>query len=115
METFVGASARWSQVITGDLPSATIPTHPDDIDAITTLCGYSPLFASDVIDDLNVCVNIGSIDGVGGVLGFAGPFLSRDSGGKQPSYGLMKLDALDVETLLESGLLEDTVLHELGA
>ena len=88
---FQAAAARWQQVITGDLP---------DVNGI---------------DDLLITVNVGSIDGSGGTLGFAGPdsFRSNALGGL-PLTGSTTLDSADLANLEAAGILDDTVLHEFG-
>lgn len=88
---FTEAAGRWSQIITADLPD----------------------FAG--VDDLLISVTIADIDGVGGVLGQAGPDVLRPSSlGGLPYAGSTNLDAADVANLASKGTLDDVVLHEFG-
>lgn len=88
---FTAAAQRWSQIITADVPD----------------------FAG--VDDLLISVSITDIDGVGGVLGQAGPDLLRPSSlGRLPYTGSTELDAADVASLASRGTLDDVVLHEFG-
>ena len=53
------------------------------------------------------------IDGVGGILGSAGPCLIRTTGGLT-LYGVMRLDSADVTTLEVAGTFDEVILHEMG-
>jgi hypothetical protein len=90
---FQQAAARWSQVITGDLPNAT--------------------YRGQTVDDILINASAPTIDGVGGILGQAGPDAFR-SGSLLPIHGVMEFDAADMQTMLSSGLLYSVVLHEMG-
>jgi hypothetical protein len=91
--TFQQAAARWSQVITGDLPNAT----------------YGGL----TVDDLLISATAPTIDGVGGILGQSGPDRFR-SGSLLPYHGVMEFDSADMASMESSGLLYSVVLHEMG-
>ena len=87
------ASADWlSQLVTGDLQG----------------------FFHDGrwIDDLRIEATLADIDGIGGVLGQAGPTLIRTSN-LLPIEGLMQFDAADADRMQADGLWEDVVLHEM--
>jgi len=90
---FQQAAARWSQVITGDLPNAT--------------------YRGTVVDDLLINASAIYIDGVNGVLGQAGPDAFR-SGSMLPYHGIMQFDSADLASMESSGLLFSVVLHEMG-
>jgi hypothetical protein len=90
---FQQAAARWSQVITGDLPNAT--------------------YRGTAVDDLLISASAISIDGVNGVLGQAGPDAFR-SGSDLPYHGIMQFDSADLASMENSGLLFSVVLHEMG-
>jgi Leishmanolysin/Bacterial pre-peptidase C-terminal domain len=90
---FQQAAARWSQVITGDLPNAT--------------------YRGQTVDDLLIDASAPTIDGVGGVLGQSGPDAFR-SGSDLPIHGVMEFDSADMASMVSSGLLYSVVLHEMG-
>ena len=88
---FAAAAQRWSEVITADIPD----------------------FGG--VDDLLISVVIEEIDGVGKVLGRAGPDALRPSSlGRLPYIGSTTLDVADVANLASRGTLDDVVLHEFG-
>ncbi len=91
---FDAAEARWEQIITGEIP-----------DVNTSSWG--------LIDDLRVDARIETIDGVGGILGSAGPDGLR-SGSRLPYHGNMRFDSADVENLFVNGQLANVILHEIG-
>ncbi|MEM8911649.1 MAG: lamin tail domain-containing protein [Planctomycetota bacterium] len=83
------AASRWEQIIVGDVP---------DVGSI---------------DDVRIEATAPSIDGVGNILGQAGPtFVRTDS--RIPLQGIMQFDAADVAALEASGDLSDVILHEMG-
>jgi hypothetical protein len=90
---FQQAAARWSQVITGDLPNAT--------------------YHGQTVDDLLIDASAPTIDGVGGILGQSGPDAFR-AGSDLPYHGVMEFDAADMASMVSSGLLYSVVLHEMG-
>lgn len=101
---FMKAAARWSTVITGDLPAVSISKAADS-------CG--PAFAGD-IDDLVIYAVLRPIDGPGGVLGQAGPCYIRQEGSRLPVFGIMEFDSDDVAALEAEGQFEAVILHEMG-
>lgn len=90
---FQQAAARWEQIIIGDLPNAT----------------YNGL----AVDDLLIDASATTIDGVGGILGQAGPDRFR-SGTSIPYHGSMQFDTADLANLQAGGGLVYTVMHEMG-
>lgn len=90
---FQQAAARWSQVITGDLPNAT--------------------YRGQTVDDLLINASATAIDGVNGILGQAGPDAFR-AGTDLPYHGVMEFDSADLASMERSGLLFSVVLHEMG-
>lgn len=102
---FEAAAARISEVIIADLPDLdeTLPAYPE--------CGLEePVLPP--VDDLLVVVDIGHIDGVGNVLGQAGPCYRRSTG-KLPLVGIMQFDEDDLAALEASGELGAVILHEM--
>jgi hypothetical protein len=87
------AVTRWQQVIVGDLPNAVYNGRP--------------------VDDLLIDLQASSIDGVGGVLGQAGPDRFR-SGSQLPYHGSIQFDTADVAQLESNGTFYDVILHEIG-
>lgn len=100
------AVARWRAIITSELADATL-TRP------AAECFDNQPEINETVDDILIYVETDGIDGVGGVLGAAGPCLIR-SASRLPSMGYMHLDAADVAHLADNGQLQDVVLHELG-
>ena len=90
---FQQAANRWGQVITGDIPDAT----------------YNGI----AVDDVLIDASASAIDGVGGVLGQAGPDRLR-AGSLLPIHGAMQFDSADLASLEASGSLYSVVLHEMG-
>ena len=90
---FQAAAARWSQVITGDLPNAT--------------------YRGQAVDDLLINASAVSIDGVGGILGQSGPDAIR-AVSDLPYHGIMQFDSADMASMQQQGLLYSVVLHEIG-
>jgi hypothetical protein len=65
------------------------------------------------VDDLRIWASVPAIDGVGNVLGQAGPCHVR-LGVPFPITGLLRLDAADIAAMEANGTLFDVVLHEMG-
>jgi len=105
---FANAKMRWESVITNDLED--IPVN------------YSPgMYATcpaiyEVVDDLLIFVSVADIDGVGNIVGQAGPCLLRNGGPDDFTAlaGAMTFDIADLEDMDTQGLLEDVILHEMG-
>lgn len=90
---FDRAAARWEQVIVGDVPDAT----------------YNGV----AVDDLLIDAQAVPIDGVGGILGQAGPDSVR-SGTALPIHGTMRFDTADLSAMEANGTLYTVILHEMG-
>jgi hypothetical protein len=95
---FKKAADRWSRVIIGDLPSV--------------------LVGGEVIDDLLIEAQGVAIDGVGRILGQAGPTNLRPAtAGKSallPAKGIMSFDKADLANMEADGTLVDVITHEMG-
>ena|GEM_PF-6407301 len=91
---FTTAANRWAQIITGDLPEVVIETYG-------------------LIDDLVIEATGPYIDGVGGILGQAGPTNIR-SGSYFPASGIMEFDSADLANMEANGSLLNVILHEMG-
>jgi hypothetical protein len=104
---FRKAAARWEGIITKGLTNFSSGRFPPVVDG----CQYP-----DVIDDLFICASYNTIDGVGGILGRAGPVRVRTSDGL-PIVGSMLFETVDVPTLRSGvayGPFLDTIVHEMG-
>ncbi len=87
------ARARWSEIIVGDLPAATV--------------------SGQIIDDVLIDAEGTSIDGRGGILGQAGPTALRP-GSQLPVTGVMAFDTADLAAMEADGSLVNVILHEMG-
>jgi hypothetical protein len=106
---FAAAAARWSGIITADVGNIVVP--PGLITA--NICGIThPAFAGEV-DDLVIFVNVTPLDGVGGLLGRAGPCFTRNSN-NLPIVGIMEFDAADMANMESNGTLTSVITHEMG-
>ena len=95
---FKKAADRWSRVIVGDLPSV--------------------LVGGEVIDDLLIEAQGVAIDGVGRILGQAGPTNLRPAtagaSALLPAKGIMSFDTADLASMEADGTLVDVITHEMG-
>jgi len=95
---FKKAADRWAKVIVGDLPSVTI--------------------GGELIDDVLIEAEGVNIDGVGKILGQAGPtHLRPKSAGAAafiPAKGIMSFDSADLGSMQADGTLNDVITHEMG-
>jgi Leishmanolysin len=95
---FKKAADRWSRVIIGDLPSV--------------------LVSGEVIDDLLIEAQGVDIDGVGQILGQAGPTNLRPAtagaSALLPAKGIMSFDTADLASMEADGTLVDVITHEMG-
>jgi subtilisin-like proprotein convertase family protein len=92
-DAFAIAAKRWSAIITGDIPDATLQ--------------------GELIDDIRIDARGAAIDGVGGILGQAGPTWIR-SDSYFPIAGIMTFDQADLQKLEDDGLLLSVILHEMA-
>jgi Bacterial Ig-like domain (group 1)/Leishmanolysin len=103
---FENAATRWQGLITGDLADA-----PTNIAAGT--CGSASPALNMTVEDLVIFAGVEAIDGVGAVLGSAGPCFIRNSNAL-PTVGVMRFDVADVAGLESSGQFTNVILHEMG-
>lgn len=92
-DAFAIAAKRWSSIIIGDVPDANLQ--------------------GELIDDIKIDARGALIDGVGGILGQAGPTWIR-SGSFLPIAGVMTFDRDDLQKLEDDGLLLSVILHEMA-
>lgn len=104
-DAFTAAAQRWQRVILAGNPDQPLQLPGG-------LFGWTPAFDG-VVDDVMIDVQTPVLDGPGSLLGQAGGYLIRP-GGKQPYYGVMQLDAADLDGELASGQLVTLITHEMG-
>ncbi|HET9438625.1 MAG TPA: leishmanolysin-related zinc metalloendopeptidase [Longimicrobiales bacterium] len=97
---------RWQSVITRDLSD--IP-----VNAPAGSCWEEQPAINERIDDILIFVEFVEIDGVGKILGEAGPCYVRTDNGL-PIIGHLKLDAADLRQMENYGTIDDVVMHEIG-
>ncbi len=103
---FDSAAARWQRMIYGDIPDIPI-VLPDSI----CLDQQPPIDQN--IDDVLILVVVDSIDGPGTILGGGGPCVIR-SASKLPLIGVMIFDSADVDGLMQQGVFDEVIMHEMG-
>lgn len=103
---FRQAAFEWRRRIVGDIPNL-------NVNIPAGVCTGFQASVTGTVDDLIIDVNIGNIDGPGGILGGATPCIIRTTGGL-PLLGWMQFDAADLAVLEAEGTLKDVVLHEMG-
>ncbi|KAH9249370.1 hypothetical protein BASA81_012901 [Batrachochytrium salamandrivorans] len=105
IEAFESAAARWKQIITtGYLSPFTIPKK--------TVCEYKFNRKWVVAADLLIIVKLKRIDGRGNALGDAMPCVVDQF--DHIRVGLMEFDSADVGDMVQRGLFQSIVLHEMG-
>jgi len=112
-QAFTDAVNRITAMIIGDLPDAQIGTtaSPFNVSACNAaFTGVTPV--NEVVDDVIIYASVDSIDGVGRVLGSAGPCLTRTTGGLT-GLGTMRFDVADLANLANAGRLNDVITHEM--
>ncbi len=106
VDSFVRAEAFWEELIIGDLP---------DITTRQQACNGPDIYVEGTIDDLQIFVAVGMIDGPDGILGAAGPCLGRPTWqGGLPLAGFMQFDSEDLERYAQQGRLDEVIIHEMG-
>jgi len=64
------------------------------------------------VDDITITAKLSYIDGIGGILGQAGPTSIR-TGSFLPATGIMEFDSSDAASYQAAGLFDDIALHEM--
>jgi len=90
--TFIASANRISAMIVGDVPDVTINGKK--------------------VDDISITASLKAIDGVGGILGQAGPTALRSSS-LLPATATMQFDSADAQSYLNAGLFDEIVTHEM--
>ncbi len=106
-EAFRNAAERIRTAVIGDLEDLPV----QGLDA--SRCGAGPgVTLNETIDDIIIYASVAPIDGVGRVLGRAGPCFLRTST-LQALVGQMTFDDADAQALITSDRFESIVLHEM--
>ena len=105
-EAFTKAAAKWRTIIVGHVHDVRV-TAPD-----SACADWIPGFTEN-ISDLVVYARIGPIDGAGKILAQAGPCYVN-SASRLTLVGVMEFDQDDLPGLINSGVIDDVVLHEMG-
>jgi hypothetical protein len=99
---FDQAVARWRQVlVAGNDPY--LANEPS----------FCPLI-NETVPGTVIFAKLQPIDGVGGILGQAGPCIVRDAPGHRTAVGLMSFDTADLNAIEAKGQLGDVILHEMA-
>lgn len=96
-DIFVSSANLLTSIIVGDLPNVTV---------------YGTKGGPKTVDDILITAELGYIDGVGNVLGQAGPTSLRTAG-SLPATATMKFDSADV-TDMGPVVFADVVIHEMA-
>ncbi|HET8725751.1 MAG TPA: Ig-like domain-containing protein [Anaeromyxobacteraceae bacterium] len=107
LRAFVDAKERIQEFVIGDVEDAQVNVSA----ALMAQCGGSAL--NQVVDDVLIVAEVTNIDGVGNILGQAGPCFVRSTGTQLPVVGHMMFDSADLANLDTRGALEATILHEM--
>jgi hypothetical protein len=106
-QAFDDAAARWEELIIGDLEDTPVNLPAD-------FCGGGEPALNETVDDVVIHARFRDFgDGVGGILGQAGPCAFRATGGL-PMVGVMEFDTADLAFLESTGELDEVILHEMG-
>ena len=102
-DAFDAAVAKWRRVITGDIGSVDVQTDANQC---------TPAIHA-IVNDVRIYVTLEPIDGVGQVLGSAGPCFIQDES-RLTVVGAMRFDTADLANLENNGQLTTVILHEMG-
>ena len=97
VDIFKASADLLSKIIIGDLPNVTV---------------YGAKGGPKTVDDILITAELGYIDGVGNVLGQAGPTAVRTQG-SLPATATMKFDSADVADM-GAVVFQDVVIHEMA-
>ncbi len=105
---FTRAVQRAQGMITGALEPIDVLNL--NVAANCGVTGVSPL--TETVSDVIIFATVKPIDGVGKIIGSAGPCYIRDPS-NLPVVGVMTFDVADFQGLVNDGRLDEVVLHEL--
>ncbi len=104
---FETAASNWSKVIVGQLSSEAIDLQANQA------CGYGEGAIKQTVNGLLIVATIVPIDGIGGILGQAGPRFIRDGSGL-PVIGCMQFDEADIANMETNNSFGGVIMHEMG-
>ncbi len=106
-EAFQAAARRWESILIGKL-------SPVLLQVPAGRCGANAPALDEVVDDLLILVTLESIAGGGeGIAAASNPcFLRQD--GLHPLAGQLRLEVSDLDALLQAGILEPLIVHEIS-
>lgn len=109
LRSFQTAADRWESIVVGDLVSFPL-NRPEN-----GSCNAGEPAYEGTVDDLMIFVT-SFTDTPGGLLGEAGPCLSRSSGDDAGTnaVGYMRFDTADLDVLEADSNLVETIVHEMG-
>ena len=105
-DAFAKAVVRWRKIITSTMHTTRIIAPAGD-------CASWIPALDETVRDLVVYARLTPIDGVGKILGQAGPCYTNGSS-KLTALGVMEFDLDDLPKLISDGTLDAVVLHEVG-
>ena len=112
-DAFSAAVDRITAMIVGDIPDVAIGTGGTPFQVTQCNSSFTGITGlNETVDDVLIFAKVEPIDGVGQVLGTAGPCLTRTTGGLT-ALGVMRFDSADLADLASKGRLADVVLHEM--
>lgn len=105
---FAAAASAWQSLLVG--------YQDGSIQAISSGSSYTGAFVGDPLTTVFIDANVSPIDGVGSILGSAGPTaVALDfSGFILTTDGVMTFDSADAANLDTAGLFDDVVMHEMA-
>lgn len=101
------AVTKWRSVILSSVGTSRVK-----LDAQNCGRNWTPA-VDEMVPNLLILARIGPIDGVGGVVGDAGPCVLHSSS-QLTSFGTMLFDSADLAAIEASGLIDAVVAHEMG-
>ncbi|MES2123199.1 MAG: Ig-like domain-containing protein [Gemmatimonadota bacterium] len=107
-DAFASAAFRWMKIIVADIPDV-----PVNVAAGQACSGFPTPAMNESIDDVVIFAQVTGIDGVGGILGSAGPCIRRTQG-LFTAIGSMRFDVADLVGLQNTNRLEPVILHEMA-
>lgn len=120
---FQKATNHWNNILYNTGGNWTLPAGTTDAGGLGQCNGAKTKFADNTVSvsRLTIFADFAPIDGIGKVLGSAGPcafsytgVTPSTYGTMLPSLGVMKFDEVDMTDLATNGLLEDVIMHEMG-
>lgn len=105
-DAFVAAATRWMHIITAHLT-------PVSVNLPAGACAPLQPGVSETITDVVIFAEVTPIDGVGGILGSAGPCAQRSTN-SLTAVGTMQFDSADLLALQAGGQLVATITHEMA-